>query len=102
MSAVIQKPEGDNLEMVMILHGLTGHKNEKHITAFSDALEAEGIASIRFDFNGHGDSYGEFEDMTIPNEIEDARRVYEYVRNLPYVESVSIGGHSQGEWSPAC
>ena len=34
--------------------------------------------------------------MTIPNEIEDARRIYEYVSQLPQVESVSMVGHSQG------
>ena len=96
LSAVIQKPEGEKMPMVMILHGFTGSKNEKLLTTFADALEAEGIASIRFDFNGHGESEGDFVNMTVLNEIEDAKHVYEYVKALDYVESVSIAGHSQG------
>ena len=96
LSAVIQKPEGEKMPMVMILHGFTGSKNEKLLTTFADALEAEGIASIRFDFNGHGESEGDFVNMTVLNEIEDAKHVYEYVKALDYVASVSIAGHSQG------
>ncbi|MBQ7216825.1 MAG: alpha/beta fold hydrolase [Synergistaceae bacterium] len=99
LSAVIQKPElkdGGKCPLVMILHGFTGTKGEKLLTTFADALEAAGIASIRFDFNGHGESEGAFVNMTVLNEIEDARHVYEYVRDLRYVSEVSIAGHSQG------
>ena len=99
LSAVIQKPEladGGKCPLVMILHGFTANKNEKLLKTFADALEAEGIASIRFDFNGHGESEGSFVNMTVLNEIEDARHVYEYVRDLRYVSDVSISGHSQG------
>ena len=62
----------------------------------ADSLMKHGIASIRFDFNGHGESEGDFVDMTVPNEIEDAMKVYEYVRDLRYVDKVAIVGHSQG------
>lgn len=99
LSAVIQKPElkdGGKCPLVMILHGFTGSKNDKLLKTFADALEAAGIASIRFDFNGHGESEGDFVNMTVLNEIEDARHVYEYVRDLRYVSDVSIAGHSQG------
>ena len=61
-----------------------------------DTLQAHGIASIRFDFNGHGQSEGEFKDMTVPNDIDDAKKVVEYVRDLRYVSDLAIVGHSQG------
>ncbi len=99
LSAVIQKPElnaGEKCRIVMILHGFTGNKNEKLLTAIADALESHGVASIRFDFNGHGQSEGSFTDMTVLNEIEDAKKVYDYVKGLEYVDSVSVAGHSQG------
>ena len=35
-------------------------------------------------------------DMTVSNEIEDAQKVYEYVRDLRYVDGIAIVGHSQG------
>ncbi len=62
----------------------------------ADTLQAHGIASIRFDFNGHGDSEGAFQDMTVPNEIEDAKKVVAYVRDLKFVSDLAIVGHSQG------
>ena len=62
----------------------------------ADSLQRHGIASIRFDFNGHGESEGDFKDMTVPNEIEDAKKVIEYVRNLRYVSKIALVGHSQG------
>ena len=42
------------------------------------------------------ESEGEFRDMTVPNEIEDAKKVVEYVRDLRYVSDLAIVGHSQG------
>ena len=99
LSAVIQKPalkDGEKCPMVMLLHGFTGRKTNRPLTDTADLLESEGIASIRFDFNGHGESEGDFVNMTVLNEIEDAKKVYDYVKALDYVSSVSIGGHSQG------
>ena len=97
LAAVIQRPDGKKqYPMVMIFHGFTSQKDRPLLTALADKLEANGIASIRFDFNGHGESEGRLQDMTVLNEIEDAKKVYAYVRALPDVTSVSIAGHSQG------
>ena len=97
LSAVIQMPDGKkSYPLVMILHGFTGNKNEPLLTNLANNLEAAGIVSIRFDFNGHGESEGNFSDMTVLNEIEDAKKIYEYVNRLPNVTSISIAGHSQG------
>ena len=97
LSAVVQTPDGlRNFPLVIICHGFTGNKDSKLLTSLADYLEAEGIASIRFDFNGHGKSDGDFQDMTVLNEIEDAKQVYEYARDMRGVTSISIAGHSQG------
>lgn len=97
LSAVLQTPEGKaEYPLVIIMHGFTGNKDEALLTTLASDLEKDGIASLRFDFNGHGQSEGRFEDMTVPNEIEDARHVYEYASKLPGVTSISMAGHSQG------
>lgn len=97
LQAVVQRPDGaKEYPMVVIMHGFTSNKEHPLLTKLADDLEQDGIASIRFDFNGHGESEGRFEDMTVPNEIEDAKHVYEYAKNLPGVTSVSLAGHSQG------
>ena len=99
LKALIQKPElqqGEKCPMVIFCHGFSGTKDGPLFELVADTLQAHGIASIRFDFNGHGESEGEFKDMTVPNEIEDAKKVVEYVRDLKYVSTIAIGGHSQG------
>ena len=99
LAAIIQKPElrqGEKCPMVVFCHGFGGRKEGPLFELIADTLQAHGIASIRFDFNGHGESEGDFKDMTVPNEIEDAKKVVEYVRDLRYVSSLAIVGHSQG------
>lgn len=89
-------PEVDKCPMAILMHGFMANKKLYPITMIADALAREGIASISFDFNGHGKSEGDFIDMTIANEIEDANAVFRYVCNLPYVTETVFVGHSQG------
>ena len=99
LSAVIRTPDhwkGEQLPMVIVCHGFTGNKEARLLQEVADSLLAHGMAAILFDFNGHGKSEGAFENMTVLNEIEDAKKVYEYVCRLPYVDGVAMVGHSQG------
>ena len=82
--------------IVILCHGFTGNRNGGLEVGIAHELEAKGIASIRFDFNGHGESEGDFQQMTVPNEIEDARHVYEWVKDDGRFGKIGIAGHSQG------
>ncbi|WPX08437.1 alpha/beta hydrolase [Caldicellulosiruptor danielii] len=64
----------------------------------SRLLEQYGIASVRFDFAGSGESDGEFYDMTVTREIDDARCILEYLFSLDFVDKqkISIIGLSLG------
>lgn len=95
----IRKPllaEGEKCPLVIINHGFTGNRNEARLVAIADSLQMRGIASVRFDFNGHGQSEGDFIDMTIINELEDVGKVLAYVEGLGFVTKVGMVGHSQG------
>ena len=97
LAAVLQTPDGAaKYPLVIICHGFTGNKDSHLLKSLANQLEKCGIASIRFDFNGHGKSAGKFQNMTVLNEIEDAKKVYAYASTLPNVTSISIAGHSQG------
>ena len=97
LSAILQTPDNQkSYPLVIICHGFTATKEHLLLTSLADNLAAAGIASIRFDFNGHGASGGSFQDMTVLNEIEDAKKVYACAAKLPNVTSISIAGHSQG------
>ena len=97
LAATLQTPDGkDEYPLVIIMHGFTANKEGELLKYLADDLEKYGIASLRFDFNGHGQSEGRFQDMTVPNEIEDAKCVYAYASRLPEVKNISLAGHSQG------
>lgn len=99
LSAIVQKPvlaKGEKCPLVILMHGFSGNKDNDLIRWMADSLQQAGIASLRFDFDGHGESEGEFVKMTVPREIEDARRAYKYAAALPYVSRIALMGHSQG------
>ena len=62
----------------------------------ADSLLNEGIGVFRFDFNGHGESDGKFEEMTVPGEIEDALSAVSFVGGFHQTQDISLLGHSQG------
>ena len=69
-------PDG-KAPVAIILHGLTGYRTEPHLNALADSLQARGVATVRFDFNGHGESEGRFSSMTLFNELEDAHLIFD-------------------------
>lgn len=100
LAAISQMPvstaKGRHIPVVILMHGYGDRKETPLLAALADSLAAQGIGSIRFDFNSHGESEGASEDMTVPNELEDAACVYRYLRSLPQVGRIGLAGHSQG------
>ena len=92
----ISKVNEQKYPLLVLCHGFGGDKEGKLFDCLVDSLNKKGIAVLRFDFNGHGKSEGKFEDMTVPNEIEDAKCILRYASSLPWVSEFALGGHSQG------
>lgn len=88
--------QNDSCNLVILMHGIFSSKDFTPMPAIAKELAQAGIASIRFDFNGHGKSEGRLQDMTIAKEIADALAMWEYARSLPYVSGIGLLGHSQG------
>lgn len=69
------------------------------MVAFAEKLEQIGIASVRFDASGFGESDGNCErDFRVSSYLQDVHDVYRYVVNQPFVDPDAIGivGHSLG------
>lgn len=85
--------------IVILLHGNTGWKEEGHLATLAEDLAANGIASLRFDAPGSGESDGTWEkDYRVSNYLNVISEVLDYAnKNLP-VDSAKIGiwGHSMG------
>ena len=92
--------------VVLLLHGFTGMRHELPVvgtedTMFSRAarwLGERGVASLRIDFRGSGDSEGAWEDTTFSGQIADVSAALDYLETLEGIDSgrASILGLSQG------
>ncbi|MBJ7449735.1 MAG: alpha/beta hydrolase [Parachlamydiales bacterium] len=78
---------------VIFCHGYGGNKIGRHRLYVLEAerLAAIGIASVRFDFRGCGDSEGDFGDITIKELISDAQIVHDFCQKHPSIDSNRIG-----------
>ena len=90
-------PDGAK-EIVVMYHGFTGNKSEHayHFRNFSRILSKNGIASIRLDFSGNGESDGEFKEFTMDTMIAEAKQIFEYAKKLEGIEKVDLLGFSMG------
>ena len=91
----IPKDVSQKVPMVILLHGFCDDRNEINFVhnELSLRLCDAGIASVRFDMNGSGESDGRFEDMTVSSEILDAQAMLRYVRSLDFVDTKKIALH---------
>ena len=85
---------------VLCLHGFTGNKQESHriFVKLSRALALAGIAVLRIDFRGCGDSEGDFSKVVPRGEMKDARAALRYLQRRKEVDNARIGilGMSMG------
>ena len=94
---IINRPAtSEKMPLVIICHGFSGNCQTPFMNDLSESIVAQGMATLRFDFNGHGRSDGQFKDMTVLNEIDDLKDVISWAQTQPWVEDISLVGHSQG------
>jgi uncharacterized protein len=103
---VLHTPEATPAPGLIMCHGFTGDKSESHRLFVNAARDfaAHGLAVLRFDFRGSGDSAGEFRDMTIATEIDDAQAALDFLASRPEVDPSRLGvlGLSLGGCVAAC
>jgi dipeptidyl aminopeptidase/acylaminoacyl peptidase len=87
------KKRGPKCAAALFLHGFGGTKCEAHrmFVKTARALAARKIGSLRFDFRGAGDSSGDFEDITIRSQLEDALVALDFLRKQPRTNALRIG-----------
>lgn len=85
---------------VLLLHGTASHRDEVGgmYAGAAAALAVSGIASLRIDFAGCGDSPRPQADYTVTSQLADARAAFAWLCGRDDVDSSRIGvlGFSQG------
>lgn len=85
---------------VVICSGFAGNKCGKHriFVTLAQKLAEQGIAVLRFDYRGSGDSEGDFNTITLSNQVSDTLAMFEYLSSQPFIDFSRLGilGRSLG------
>ena len=81
IAGVLHLPEKKSPPCVIASHGLLSSKESEKYIALGERLSQEGIAMLRFDFRGIGESEGRMEDDTVSRRIMDLSSAIEFIRS---------------------
>lgn len=96
LSAVLERPDIERCPLAIVLHGFTSSKDRPHTLAACQAMREAGLATLRFDLYGHGESGGTFKEHTLYKWISNTLAVIDRARMLDFVTDIYLSGHSQG------
>ena len=79
---------------VIIVHPFAEEKVLSHraMVNLSERFEMKGIASFRFDFMGHGDSEGDFEDSSVKTRVADLKNAVSVFRDETGISRIALFG----------
>ena len=88
---------GEELPLVVLCHGFTGNRQgDGHFAPLAEDLAAHGIATVRLDFAGCGDSTEPYANYTLANMAADVDSVIGYMQATYGTGKTALVGHSMG------
>jgi uncharacterized protein len=95
LAATLVLPDGPADRAVVLVHGGGVTREEcGFFTRLAAGLGEAGVASLRFDLRGHGESEGRQEELTLAAILNDIRVALAYVREAAGARAVSLLGAS--------
>jgi len=79
-------------------HGFSTSKGGRTYVSLEDILNRKRFSTFRFDFFGHGESEGTFEEITLSEAVDDVKCAIRYVRDSGY-EKIGLVGSSFGAFA---
>ncbi|MGM1064080.1 alpha/beta hydrolase [Saccharothrix sp. Mg75] len=97
LRGTIVTPEATSSHAIVLVHGGGVTREEGGFFGrLADGLAKVGVASLRFDLRGHGQSDGRQQDVTLSAILNDIRVALRHVREVAGVETASLLGASFG------
>lgn len=98
---ILHRPlQATSVPAIVICPGFAGNKSGKFrmFVNLGKELAKRGIAVLRFDYRGSGDSEGEFRDVTLKGKISDTEKCLEFLSHDPQIDASRLGllGRSLG------
>jgi len=93
--ACLREPAADARKPGLVwLSGLRSEMTSTKATAVAEWARAQGLACLRFDYSGHGQSEGRFEEGTVSRWLEEAEAVFRSLTRGPQLlVGSSMGGY---------
>ena len=95
LAATLELPDAKINYYALFAHCFTCGKDIIAATRIANTLTLNGVAVLRFDFTGLGDSQGDFSDTNFTSNVYDLVSAAEYLRNNYQAPQLLIG-HSLG------
>ena len=95
MAATLDLPDGDPQAYALFSHCFTCNRFAPAASRISKTLAAQGIACLRFDYPGLGQSEGVFADTSFSENVEDLKGAYHWMEENYEAPELLIG-HSLG------
>lgn len=97
VAGALHLPDVEQPPCVIASHGLFSNKDSEKYTALGDRFHPRGIALLRFDFRGCGESEGTTSEITVSDRLRDLSAAIEFVRSYPRIGSrIGLMGSSLG------
>jgi putative redox protein len=88
-------PDGETTGCALLAHCFTCSKNVSAVVNLSRALTREGLAVLRFDFTGLGESEGDFTETTFSSTVGDLVAAASFLESRGMAPQL-LAGHSLG------
>lgn len=91
---VLHRPAGvDHAPVVVVCHGFASskHGSNRCYVTLAEYLARQGIATLRFDFRGSGDSEGVLSEISFEDLIADGVAVLEAIEDMEGIDAERIG-----------
>lgn len=95
LAGELDLPQGETRAVALFAHCFTCNKDVVAAPRISQALAGLGVAVLRFDFTGLGQSSGDFADETFSSNVADLVAAAEYLRSTIGAPQLLVG-HSLG------
>lgn len=97
IAGMLHLPDVERPPCVIASHGLLSNKDSEKYISLGDRFSRKGIALLRFDFRGCGESEGKISESTVSDRLEDLNMAIGFVRSHPHINPrIGLMGSSLG------